>query len=282
MTRSLSPSRSAPTLLAAAVLLGSAGPAAAADFEGVIESRATMAGHADGSGTARTFVSAAGTRQEMTMGAKGQSMSMVTLVLKAKPGKAFMVNDEKKTYSEIDVAALKAAGEKSPEKFTARRLGSAKVAGYGCAHGLVEGSKGARWEVWTTRDIAGDASFWAEQAGEKQGGAGAGIFRAMKDAGLDGWPLKWVVKQKGPDGGEAAVTWEATKVERRSLSGSLFSLSGYTRSEDGPMGAMGQMKLPPEQQKQMDEMMKNLTPEQRKQMQEMMQKTQGAQRPKGN
>jgi hypothetical protein len=270
-------STSAPKLLASILVLGSAGLATAAGFEGVIESRMKMSGQAEG-GTSRTFVSQAGMRQEVTFGKKGEAVTMVTLILRSKPGLAFMVNDDKKTYAELDLASMKgAAAEKSPEKYTVTRLGNEKVAGYDCAHGKVQSSKGDHWEVWATREISGAEDFWSSLSSEQKDQGGARLYKAMKDAGLDGWPVKMVVQGKGS--GEGPMTWEATRIERKALASHLFSLAGYKKSESGPMGAMGQMKLSPAQQKELDDALKGLSPEQRKQMEEMMKGMQGGQKP---
>jgi hypothetical protein len=267
---------SAARLLAALLLVGAAAGAAAADFEGVIESKVTVSG-GEGGGSSRTFISRLGTRQEMVIGPNGQAMTMVTVMLKEKPGVAYMVNDDQKTYAEIDFASMRQAAAKSTETYQARRLGEEKVAGFSCVHGQVEGSKGDHWEVWTTKEISGGESYWASQSSRREERDTAGLYRAMKEAGLDGWPVKVVIQSKGSRDG--AVTWEATKIERKSLPGSLFSLAGYTKSEGaGPMAAMRQMKLSPEQQKGMEEAMeamKKMPPEQRKRMEEMMKGMQG-------
>ena len=267
-------------LLAALLALGTAAQVAAANFEGVIDSRIKMSGKASSAGTSRTFVSPAGTRQEMTFGAKGESITLVTLVLRSKPGIVFVLNDAKKTYSEMDPASLGEAGEKSQVKYTVRRIGSEKVAGQECTRGMVQGSNGDRWEVWAAKDIAGADDFWAGQAGgaPARGVLPAGLARAMKEAGLDGWPVKWIVRPK--NSADGTMTWEATRIERRSLPASTFSLAGYTRSEGGgPLGAAQQMKLSPAQQKELDDAMKDMSPEDRKQMEQMMKGMQGGARP---
>jgi hypothetical protein len=267
-------------LLAVLLALGTAGQVAAADFEGVIESRIKMSGKASAAGTSRTFVSPAGTRQEMTFGAKDDAVTLVTLVLRSKPGLVYVLSDAKKTYTEMDPASLGGAGEKSSVKYTVRRIGSEKVAGQECTHGMVQGSNGDRWEVWAAKDITGADDFWAGQAGGQDTGSGAtaGLARAMKEAGLDGWPVKWIARPK--NAADGTMTWEAIRIDRRSLPASTFSLAGYARSEGGgPLGAAQQMKLSPAQQKELDDAMKDLSPEDRKQMEQLMKGMQGGARP---
>ena len=63
------------------------------------------------------------------------------------------------------------------------------------------------------------------------------------------------------------MKWELVKAEKRALPASTFEVpAGY--KETSMMGTM----MSPEQQKQMEDAMKNMTPEQRKMMEEMMKK----------
>ena len=253
-----------------------AAPAAAADFEGVMDSKMTVQGEQHGmSGTGKTYLGKAGLRMEMQMAAAGgggpMDMKMTTLVLRSKPGLAYLVNDARKTYSEIDSARHAGREPSEPEKYAVKRLGSEKVAGYDCAHAVVTGEKGEQFEVWTTREIGGAAEYWASQ---RQGSRDrVAMFKALEEAGVVGWPMKWLHRS----GKEGQVVWEVTRVERKSVPASLFDLAGYTRTEGGAMGGASQMQLSPEHQRQMDdaaqrrdEALKNLPPEQRKRVEEMM------------
>ncbi len=274
------------TLAAAALGLSLAGVASAADFEGVMESRITVtgkAGHGQGpgeeggtKGVARLYVAAPGARMETEVHTPMGAAKITVLHLKDKPGSSYSIDEEQKTYFEMKLHDPPAARDEEPEKFTVKKLSPERVAGYECVHALVTTEKGERTELWVSKALGGAEAFWAAQAGE--GGSGRArrhtMVRAMRDAGLDGWPLK--VRTWPESGGE--VLWETTRVERKSLPRSLFSLSGYTRSEHG----VGQMQLSPEQRKRMEEAMqrqreamKKMSPEQRKQMEEMMKSMQG-------
>jgi hypothetical protein len=266
------------TLFAVLVTLPAIFPAAAGAgttaWEGVIDSKMTAQGGQHGmSGTGKMYVSKLGIRTEMEMGEGPASMKMTTLTLKSKPGFSYMVNDAKKTYSEIDTTTEQPSKE-DQEKLSVKRLGSERVAGHDCAHALITGEKGDEWEVWSTKDMAGAEILWAsmEKSAARRGKYG-GLYKTMKDAGLDGWPMKWLMK---PKDGSTGATWEVTGLEEKSVPASLFDLSKYKKSE-GPAGAMGQMQLSPEQQKKLDEglrsqqeALKKMTPEQRKKYEDMM------------
>jgi Spy/CpxP family protein refolding chaperone len=265
-------------LLPAAAALALALPARA-QFEGVIESKMTMSGgekgHA-GSATGTTYVSKSGARMEMTMETPMGSMKMTTLHRNDKPGVVYMINDARKSYSEMDLSKTQETA--STEKYTVKKLADEKVAGYDCQHALVTNDKGEESEVWVTKEIGGAAAFWAGQ--DRRGKSGLG--KALKDAGLDGWPMRMKSHPRGNDG---SVTWEVVKVEKKSVPSAMLEVpAGYTKSEGGPMGMAGGMQLSPEQQKKMDEAMKardealsKMTPEQRQQYEEMM-KAMGSQK----
>ncbi len=264
-------------VLVAALALSLAASAAARDFEGVVESRITMKqkGEEDrGSGTMRLQVSAQGTRLETDMATPVGHMKMTILNLKARPGVSFAINEKTKSYTEMVIHAATGHGQEKPEKFTVKKLGHERIAGYDCVHALVTDEEGDQNDLWVTRELGGAETFWAAQmAEESQGGQrGRAMAKSLRDAGLDGWPLK--VKTRPQNGGE--VVWETVKVERRSLPSSLFSLSGYKKVEHGS-AAMNQMEFSPEMQKKMDaaakqreERMKKMSPEQRKQLEELM------------
>ena len=268
------------TLFAVLVALPAIFPAAAAAgttaWEGVIDSKMTAHGGQHGmAGTGRMYVSKLGIRTEMEMGEGPASMKMTTLSLTSKPGFSYMVNDAKKTYSEIDTTTEHPSKE-DQEKLSVKKLGNERVAGHDCAHALITGEKGEEWEVWSTKEMAGAENLWASlEKSAARRGKYAGLYKTMKDAGLDGWPMKWLMKPKDGSGG---VTWEVTKLEKKSVPSSLFDLSSHTKSEGaGAAGAMGQMQLSPEQQKKLDEglrsqqeALKKMTPEQRKKYEDMM------------
>ncbi len=272
-----------PLVAAAAVIL--AAPVSGAEFEGMLESKISIQGSGvAGGGSSKVWVSRVGTRMEMDFGAGGQGMKMTTIVLRSKPGLAFLVNDARKTYSEIDTSKSPEASRTDQETYTVRKLGSERVAGFECIHVLVKGSKGSEFEIWSTKDLGSGEGYWASQRNASQ--SRSALVKALQEASADGWPVKSVHRS----GKEMATTWELVKADRKAVPASLFDLSGYKKSEETGIGGMaGQMQLSPEQQKQFDasrrqreEAMKKMTPEQRKQMEEMMKSGQGGAPPKGD
>lgn len=268
-------------IAAAALALSIAGPTPAADFEGVIDARMTMVAkdksEEGGSGTIKMYVGSAGAKVDMQMASPMGEIKMTTLHLKAKPGVSYLINEEKKTYSEVTASAGKDRDDLvDDEKVTVKKLPNEKVAGFDCAHAMITDSQGERTEIWSSKALGGAEAFWEAQTGEQSRGGKKLEERVkiLRENGLDGWPLRFKSYQTKGD-----MTWETVKVDKKSLPSSMFSLSGYTKAEG--MGSMGQMRVSPEQQKKMDaamkqqqqqmqEAMKKMTPEQRKQMEELM------------
>ncbi len=262
-------------LVAAAVAV-LATPVSGAEFEGLLESKISVqgAGAASG-GTSKIWVSHLGTRMEMEIGASGQGMKITTIVLRAKPGLAFMVNDARKTYSEIDFAKVPEPAKKDQETYTVRKLGSERVAGFDCTHVLVKGSGGSEFEIWSTKDLGNGSDYWASQRSASR--SRSALAKALQEAAADGWPVKSVHRT-----GKIETTSELLRADRKAVPASLLDLSGYKKSEEtGALGMAGQMQLSPEQQKQMDAARSQMTPEQRKRMEEMM-KGQGGAAPRGD
>ena len=258
--------------LALPLLLVSA--TALAQFEGVVDMKMTMR---EGRGTGRAYISKAATRSEIEMKAavpqaSGQSagMKMVMIQKLDTPDVVISVNDDTKTYAVIDVRKMKegAPKEKAP-KYSVRRTGADSVAGYACQKVLVTNDKAPdqETEACLAKDILG-SSAWYEAMNRSQDGS-AGMFKAMKDAGVEGFPVRMVMREKGK--AEPQATMEIVKVEKKALPSSLFEVpKGYT--ETSMMGTM----MSPEAARQMEEMMKKMTPEQRRQLEEMMKKKGGS------
>jgi hypothetical protein len=251
-----------------------------AEFEGVADMKITThGGQANVTGTGKVYVSKAGYRSEMEMfnpqmekTAGVKSMRMVSIGKPSDPDKVYMLNERMKTYAVLDTKktrelASKMKSEKTERKYTVKRLGKDAVAGLSCDNVLItrEGEKEQIEACVSKEFMMGD---WLK-AMQRQSHGGDDVFKALKDAGLEGYPIRMVTKQ--PDG--AGMTMELTKVERRPIPASMFEIPpGY--KETSMMGMMAQTpeqaKQMEEAQKQMEEAMKKMTPEQRKQMEEMM------------
>jgi hypothetical protein len=257
----------APRLLALAALAVPLA-ASAADFEGLLESRMTGP-HA--SGTAKLWVSKVGARMEMDMAAAapaGQQgaqhpIRMVTLHKKAEPDLTYLLNVEQKTYAVLDAreAGKMAAGTGSDETWSVKKLGGDKVAGLPCEKALVTSSRGREFELCSGSGILAGSGLL--EAMERR--SHNSLLKALHDAGLKGFPLRWIQKVK-----EGTTTWEVVRAHRESVPASTFEIpAGYQKKD--LLGAM----TTPEQQRKMDEAMKKMTPEQRQKMEEMMKRYQG-------
>lgn len=271
-------------------LLLAATPALAV-FEGTVEMKMTMTdkdGNPTGSGTSNIAVGEAGVRSEMNMQHGPMGIKMVMLQKSAIPDKTYHINHATRTYSEIDLAKLQAmaGAQQSNITYTVKKLGSDKILGFDAQHVLVQqqtagGEKGPTTEMWTAKDFLDYATFSKLQAGHSRMAAQEGLLKALKDAGVDGMPLKSVTTAE--DGSK--TTMEVVRAEKKSLPASTFEIpEGYTKSEGGLGDMLGGMTGPQadearkrmdEAKKKLEEMLKNMTPEQR-QMYESMMKQRGS------
>lgn len=261
--------------------LAFAGPALAA-VEGIAEMKITMAG--GGSGTGKVYISRLGSRSELQIRAAAvpQTMQMVWLMKASNKDIAYIVNDEKRTYAEMNLKEMSESvkGFKDDATYTVKKLGKESILGYSTDHVLVikSGDK-SETELWLTQEFLGDPAFLRNLSRDRDSG---GLFKALRDAGVEGMPLKTISRERGKT--EPTVTMEVTRLEKTSVPASKFEIpAGYTKS-DSMLGVMA--GLSPEQEKQMKDAqeklkkaMENMTPEQRRQMEELMKKF-GQQPPK--
>jgi hypothetical protein len=262
-----------------ATALSFAAAIATAQFEGVADFKITMSAGSDKSspGEGRIFLAPSGYRMEWAMDlsslrksdkdkdagkASPAPLTMTMLVRKADPGKVYMLNDDKKTYSVIDSSkAAEEHGKTPKESFTVRKLGTATVAGHSCQNVLLTSSKGTEIEVCVAKDLAA-SSDWLAALNRRQPDGGSWLS-ALKDQGIEGFPVRWVIRKKGST--QALATMEMTRLEKKSLPASLFEIpAGYKEAEFAIRG------LTPEQEKAMSAMRERMTPEQRRAYEDAM------------
>jgi hypothetical protein len=261
-------------VLAAALSLASA--IASAQFEGIATFKMTMGSGRDMSsqGEGKIFLSPAGYRVEWTMdfssmkrgreGAKAApaTMAMTMLARKADPGKVYMLNDEKKTYSVVDPGkAVEDRGKTPKDTFTVKKLGTETVAGVSCQNALLTSSNGTEIEVCAAKELAASTD-WLASLNRRQP-EGASWLTALKEQGIEGFPLRWVIRKKGST--EVLTKMEMTRLEKKPLAASLFAVpAGYTETKFAMRG------LTPEQEKALSKMRENMTPEQRQRYEDAM------------
>lgn len=245
--------------------------AASAQWEGSLEMKITGR---DASGSASALVGKAGARMKIDMTnpqlqQMGHArMSMTVLTRTAEPDVSYLINDSQKSYARLDVKEMEKDLPKRDKdgKWSVKRLGPDKVAGYACERAILkrEGSE-AENEVCVSKEIVGSAGLFNAGRGDA---AARGLAAALKANGLDGMPIRMIMRPTGK--AEATMTWELVKAEKRPVPAATFQVpAGY--KETSLMGTM----VPPEQQKQMEDAMKNMSPEQRKMIEEMMKKKGG-------
>ncbi|MGE5345072.1 MAG: DUF4412 domain-containing protein [Acidithiobacillales bacterium] len=263
------------------VLLLAAGTARA-DFEGVADMKITSSGGPGGeavSGSGRVYISKTGWRYEVEMsnpevakmtGGRPFRMCMVGKI--SNPDVVYSINDAMKTYSVIntkemrELAARAKAGE---ETFDVQKLGKAAVAGLPCQNVRISSkSRKTVIEACVSKEfVSGD---WLRAM---QGDQGGEWLKALKNAGVEGYPLRLTMTRKGQPGSQTSM--EITKLDRKGVPAAMFEVPpGYEQKS-----MMENMAQSPEQARQMEDARKQLqremekmTPEQRKMMEEMLKK----------
>ena len=246
-----------------------------AQFEGELSMKLTMK---DGSGTGKAYVSKAGARSELDIQTSRMPFKMTTLMKTSTPDIMYMINDQQKSYAEIDLVemkkqAAKYRGDKSKETWNVKKLGKESVNGYSTEHVLLTRAEDAKseQELWTSKDVSG-LSYESMRGLMRRGNqSDEGMMKALRDAGVDGFVVKMVTREKGNPA--PLATMELTKVEKKSLPASLFEVPAGYKKQEGMMGAASVM-APPGANDEMRKAMENLTPEQRKQIEEMMKQRQ--------
>ena len=219
-------------------------------------------------GNARMYVSPSGFRMEWAMktGASGgkapQEIKMTMLAQLPNAEKVYLVNDENKTYSVWDTKQAKEDMKSAPkESYKVETLGMDKIAGYACQSARVISSKGNDFEVCVTKEF-GPSTDWIAAMNRNDPEARSWL-KALKDQGIEGFPIRWAVRQKGS--AEAMTVMELLRAQKKSLSASLFQVPADYKETGFAIGG-----LTPEQEKMMSDALKRMSPEQRKQYEEMM------------
>jgi hypothetical protein len=253
---------------------------ALAQSEGVAEFKGTMSG---GSGesipnTSTVYFSKVAYRMEMQMdmrslarkeGSQGMVPSryrMVTIQKLSDLDHLLTLNEDSRTYSVTDLKKVREDFGKNREMpqvtYTVRKLGRDSVAGFACEKALVTSSSGSEMELCISIELFPSAAWLAAQNRSDRSG---NLFTALRDNGLDGFPIRWIARDKKDQ--RVTATMELSRFERKPVSASLFEVPpGYR--ETSAMGVM----MTPEQEKAMKDALEKMTPEQRKMYEEMMKK----------
>jgi hypothetical protein len=273
--------------IAAVALLGL--PAgASAQFEGVLDY--TMKGEAEGRPIVadwRMWIAKPGWRTEMTMdtsqltaGKSKEQASMMPATMKltmlgkiSDKGKAYFVNDAKKVYSVIQ--ADDETRDDDEEKWTAKKMGTSSIAGFSCQEVQMTDEEGDRIDACFTTAIAGSRDWLEAMRTQNRRNE---WMNAMRRAGVEGFPIRMMFLEKGEKAPNMVM--ELQKATKQSVPASMFTIPADYK-ETGMIGVMTspeQDQAMSEQMKAMQKELEKLPPEQRKQIEEMMKKY-GAQPP---
>jgi hypothetical protein len=211
-------------------------PAAAAEFEGLLEMKIVTDPTAKGGwtgGTVRILVGKAGLRSEVVAQTGKQPFQLVSLVRAAEPGVTYTLDEANKTYQKLDNTSPPDKAGAAPA--TLKRLGTEKLLGRTVEHVLLTSTaQGKEEELWIDTSLIPPARF--VEAFDR--GGGDDWWSALKAAGLQGLPLKMVFRATAP--GSKATAVEALRVEAKHLPDSTFEIPAGYREAKGPLDATTQ------------------------------------------
>jgi hypothetical protein len=260
----------------AAIAFFAASAAALAQFEGVAEFKAsttsgrgeTIPGHGTfyiGKNAVRgewQMDLAAGSSQKRDPHAPSHYRSTILQRL-AEPDKMYMLDDEKKTYSVLDLQKARESETKSPQNYKVAKTGRDTVAGLSCEKAMITGPTGSQIEVCVTKELAPSSAWMSVMNRER-----SGFLGALRANGIDGFPIRMTTHD--PNNKNIVSTYELVRVEKKSLPASTFEIpAGYRETSVAAAG------MTPEQEKALKDALSRMTPEQRKQYEEMMKRQQG-------
>jgi hypothetical protein len=209
-------------------------------------------------GNMKTYAQDGNSRSEVSMNigdpnsAPMMNHVVVALMLKDNPDKVYMLDVDKKTYSEMDVSKRPDAKD-SPDDYEVTLIGKEKVNGYNSTHVKVKNKKSNQEEeLWTTTDIPHFADF--EKVKSKYTGK-ENLTKALAAKGAEGFPVRIIINES-----MGSAQLDLVTAELRTNPANLFSLDGYSKSA-GTGGIDRQ---------QLQQQLQNMTPEQRQQFIEQM------------
>jgi len=229
--------------LAAAAFLGLCA-AALAQSEGVAQFRGTM-----NAGPGKTIPSSflvyytkgvayrtewtvdtsslAGKSKHPSRAVTGNPHKTIMIMKLSDPDHLLTLNDERKVYSITDLKKLREslpAG--AQETYTVQKLGRDSVAGHPCEKALMTSSRGTQSELCVSTELIPSAAWIATQRDRSNT-----MMKALRDAGLDGFPIRWVIRGKGEQ--QPRYTMELVRFEKKSVSPALFEVpAGYKQIDD--------------------------------------------------
>ena len=215
-------------------------------------------------GTTKIYTRDGNSRSEINM-ASPQSpggFKWITLTLKDKPQKAYTLNENTKTYSEMDISAS-ASKENDSTQYEVTLVGKEKMNGYNSTHIKVRRGKFPNEEdLWVSTEVPN----YKQYISIKTKYTTQGLMKALSAKGALGFPVRTIAAERGKK-----IQIDLVKMEQRDNPSTLFSLDGYTKA-GAPGGATGaspevqdvmkkiQSMTPEERQKFIDDLRKKQAP----------------------
>jgi hypothetical protein len=223
-----------------------------------------MTGDSGVLGTTKIYTRDGSSRSEINMASPQVpgGYRWVSLTLKDKPQKSYMLNENARTYSEIDLSTT-AAKENDSTQYEVTVLGKEKVNGYNCTHVKVRKITSVNEEdIWVSAEVLN----YKQYTSIKSKYTSHGLLKALAAKGVAGFPVRTIAAERGKN-----IQIDLMKLEQRNNDASLFSLGGYTRAgvPGGTTGASSDVQdmmkkiqnmNPEERQKFIEEMRKQHTP----------------------
>jgi hypothetical protein len=172
-------------------------------------------------------------------------MHWVSLILKDNPNKSYQLNENAKTYSEIDLTK-NFKKENDSSQFEVAIVGKEKVNGYNAMHIRVNKVNFPNVEdIWVSTDVPN----YKQYLKVKSKYTTVGLFKAVAAKGVMGFPVRTIATERGK-----RIQIDVVKAEQRANDPALFTLSGNSAEAD----MMNKIKsmTPEERQKFIDELRK--------------------------
>lgn len=226
-----------------------------------IEFKMTSPGSDAVNGSMKAYAQDGNSRTEIAMSVpqlQTGAIQIVTLSLKSAPGKTFLLNEKQKTYSETEADNTNAYEDLPQADYEVTVLGKEVVNGYSATHVSVKVNGKQQEEMWTTKELAGYSEF--SNIKTKYTGK-SNLYQSLAAKGADGMPVRIKVNENGQQ-----VQMDLVKAERRNNQTSLFSLTGYSKTESPLKGL-----FEGEGMQQLMEKLQDMTPEEREEMMKKIQ-----------
>jgi hypothetical protein len=178
----------------------------------------------------------------------------MTIIQKAsEPDRMYMLNEAQKTYSVTHVD--KTSDNPSQETFTVKKGGSDKVAGFACEKAVVTSSTGSESQLCITKQLVASTA-WLTAMNRRTGGSG--LWKALHDNGLDGFPIRIATHNAGGTTSQL----ELVSFQKTAVPSSAFQIpAGYKEA-----AGMGGGSSADQRNEARRNAIANMTPEQRKQL----------------